>query len=318
MEYSTKKRTFNWKKIILITMIVLVCLVAGAFIYVNHFVKKSLPQTEGSIDIPVKDEVTVITDEHGVPHIKADNLEDLYTVQGYVQAQSRMVQMDLSRRQASGMLSEVVGEAAVDSDKYFRTLGLRRAAEKSYDIYSDEAIDVLEWFSNGVNAYIEDAKADGTLPVEFTLLGYKPEEWTPLDSLSIGKYMAFDLGGHWERQAFNYYLLDSYPEEKALELFPAYPEGFKTIIENSELDIAGSFEHAIIPAEFNGSNNWVVAGDKTAAGKPLLADDPHLGLATPSIWYQMHLEAGDMNVGGVIFAGVPGIILGHNDEIAWE
>src|SRR5699024_4532316 len=108
-----------------------------------------------------------------------------------------------------------------------------------------------------------------------------------------------------ERQAFNYYLLDQFDEEKALELFPTYPEDRMTIIEDSEIDIAASFKDAIIPPEFNGSNDWVVSGDKTESGEALLADDPHLGLSTPSLWYQMHLEAEDMNVEGVIFAGVP-------------
>src|SRR5699024_7568333 len=164
---------------------------------------------------------------------------------------------------------------------------------------------------------IEEAPAQGTLPLEFTFIGANPEPWTPLDSLTIGKYMAFDLGGHWERQAFNLHLLQEYEEGKAYELFPSYPEEAMTIIEETEIDVAASFKEAIIPEPFNGSNNWVVAGDKSASGKPLLADDPHLGLATPSIWYEMHLEAEDINVGGVIFAGVPGIILGHNEKIAW-
>src|SRR5699024_6137355 len=128
---------------------------------------------------------------------------------------------------------------------------------------------------------------------------------------------AFDLGGHWEQQAFNYYAVDQFSKEKAEELMPSYPENAREVIEETELDIAASFENAVVPPAFNGSNNWVVSGEKTASGKPLLADDPHLGLATPSIWYEMHLEAEDMNVGGVIFAGVPGIILGHNEHISW-
>src|SRR5690625_1047560 len=148
-------------------------------------------------------------------------------------------------------------------------------------------------------------------------MGFQPDEWTPIDSLTIGKFMAFDLGGHWERQAFNYYLIKTFSLEKAYELFPTYPKDRMTIILDEEIDIAASFKDAVIPEPFNGSNNWVVSGEKSASGSPLLADDPHLGLSTPSIWYQMHLETEEMNVSGVIFAGVPGIILGHNDEIAW-
>ena len=306
-------------KISFYTVVIILALIIISYYIIQAYVKKSLPQVEGEVQIPVQQDVIVTTDENGVPHIEAETLEDLYTAQGYVQAQSRMFQMDLSRRQASGMLSELIGEASLSSDQYFRTLGLRRAAEKSIDMYSDEALDVLEWFSNGVNAYIDEATEDGTLPIEYMFIGAEPAEWTPLDSLTIGKYMAFDLGGHWERQAFNMYALDTFPEDKAKELLPYYPEDRMTIIDDTEIDISRSFKDAIIPDEFNGSNNWVVSSDKSASGKPLLADDPHLGLATPSIWYQMHLEAEDedMNVSGVIFAGVPGIILGHNADVAW-
>ncbi len=311
-----KKR--SKKKVILIIVSVMLLIVIGAIVFANAYINKSLPQLEGEITLShLQDEVTVITDESGVPHIKATNNHDLYVAQGYVQAQNRMFQMEMSRRQASGTLSEVVGEKAIDHDKYFRTLGLRRAAEASYDLYSDEAKAVLQNFTDGVNAYIKEATETNNLPIEFTLMGMKPREWTVIDSLTIGKYMAFDLGGHWERQAFNYYALQQFPEEKALELFPTYPEQKPTIIGEGELDIAASFEEAVIPHAFNGSNNWVVSGEKTKTGKPLLADDPHLGLATPSIWVQMVLESDDMKVSGVIFAGVPGIILGHNDDVAW-
>lgn len=314
-----KKRRIRTKKILLGGLGSIFLLALIALLFVNGYINKSLPQTEGTMELPMlENPVTVITDEDGVPHIQAETARDMYIAQGYIQADRRMFQMELSRRQASGTLSEVVGEDALNQDKYFHTLGLRRAAEKSYEVYSEESVEVLEWFSTGVNAYNEEAKANNSLPVEFTLMDFEPEEWTPVDSLTIGKFMAFDLGGHWQQQAFNYYLLDNYEQEKAYELFPSYPENKPTIIQDEEIDIAASFEHAVIPHPFNGSNNWVVSGDKTASGMPLLADDPHLGLATPSIWLQMHLESTDgLNVSGVIFAGVPGIILGHNEQIAW-
>lgn len=321
VQVDVKQKKWNWKKTTLVVLGFIVILVVSALLFANSYVNRSLPKIEGTIELAnLEEDVVVTTDEHGVPHIKAKNDHDLFVAQGYIQAQNRIVQMELSRRQASGTLSEIVGEATVENDKYFRTLGLRRAAEKSYDSYSEDAKQVLQWFADGVNAYIEEAIETNSLPVEFTILGSKPAEWTPLDSLTIGKYMAFDLGGHWERQAFNYYALNSFSEEKAYELFPHYPEGRATIIQDEEIDnvdVAASFEHAVIPHEFNGSNNWVVSGEKSKSGMPLLADDPHLGLATPSIWLQMHLETDDMNVSGVIFAGVPGIILGHNDSIAW-
>ena len=293
-------------------------LIVVSIIAANVFLSRSLPQIEGEITIAaLQQPVKIIRDEKGVPHIFAENESDLYVAQGYIQAQDRLFQMDLSRRQASGMLSEVIGEATLNNDKYFRTLGLRRAAEASYEQYSEEAKEVLQSFAKGVNAYMDELKENGKWPIEFTILGYKPEEWTVIDSLTIGKYMAYDLGGNWEDQAFRYYLLQTFSEDKAYDLYPAYPNDAPYIIGKEELDIESSFATAIIAHEYNGSNNWVVSGELTKSGKPLLADDPHLGLATPSIWYQMHLEAPSVNVSGVIFAGIPGIILGHNENIAW-
>jgi penicillin G amidase len=284
----------------------------------NIFMARSLPKIDGEIKLSgLESPVKVIRDEFGVPHILAESEHDLFLAQGYVQAQDRLFQMDLSRRQASGRLSEVVGEAAVERDKYFRTLGLRRAAEASYGQYTELGKNALHWFAEGVNQYIEQAKSNHKLPIEFTILGYEPEGWSAIDSLTIGKYMAFDLGGHWEDQAFRQYLLQNFSEEKAYDLFPTYPKDAPYIISKQDIDFKTALAGAVIPHEFNGSNNWVVAGSKTASGKPLLADDPHLSLATPSIWYQMHLEAPTVNVGGVIFAGIPGIILGHNESIAW-
>ena len=318
VQMESSKKRFKFRKTLFITIGITFLLLLALLLFINWYVNRSVEQVDGTIELSsLNKEVTVITDDNGVPHIHADSEQDLYIAQGYVQAQHRMFQMELSRRQASGTLSEVVGASAINQDKYFRTLGLRRAAEASYEIYTEESKQVLEWFAAGVNAYISDAKNANRLPIEFKLMGIEPEEWTPIDSLTIGKFMAFDLGGHWERQAFNYYLLNTFEEDKAYELFPAYPESRPTIIDEGEIDIAKSFEHAVIPNEFNGSNNWVVSGEKTVSGQPLLANDPHLGLATPSIWLQMHLKAADINVSGVIFAGVPGIILGHNENIAW-
>lgn len=303
---------------ILLSLLLLSVIATGYFYW---FLNKSLPQTEGTIEISgLVDEVSVYRDAAGTPHIEAKNQHDLFLAQGYVTAQDRIFQMDLSRRQASGMLSEVVGKQALDRDKFFRTLGLRRAAEKSMTLYSEEAKNALASYAEGVNQYIQEAKAANKLPIEFSILGYEPMEWTELDSLTIGKYMAFDLGGHWEGQAFRHYLLQAFPEDKALELFPSYPKDGPTVIQavkDSAINMEKSFANAVIPHEFNGSNNWVVSGEKSASGFPILADDPHLGLATPAIWYETHLQSPEINVSGVIFAGIPGIILGRNETISW-
>ncbi|MEH6943681.1 penicillin acylase family protein [Bacillus sp. JJ722] len=313
-----RKSKRNRKKLILWISGLLIFFIIAIAIGINIYMSRSLPQIEGEIKLEaLKEPVKVVRDEDGVPHITAKNEHDLYIAQGYIQAQDRLFQMDLSRRQASGRLSEVIGESTIDKDKYFRTLGLRRAAEQSYVQYSSEAKEILKQFAQGVNLYINELRENGQWPIEFTILGYKPEDWTEIDSLTIGKYMAFDLGGNWNDQAFRAYLLQTFSKEKAYDLFPVYPKDAPYIIDKGDLDIAANFTSAAIPHDLNGSNNWVISGAKTESGKPLLANDPHLSLATPSIWYQMHLEAPTLNVGGVIFAGIPGIILGNNEKIAW-
>lgn len=319
MAEKAKKR--KWVKWLLVIVSGLVVLAVATLIFVNVYIAKSKPLIEGQARVEILDKnATVIRDDIGVPHIKAESDADLYRAQGYVQAQDRLFQMDLSRRQASGQLAEVIGAKAVDTDKFFRTFSLRDAAEKSWSGYDVEAQQVLEWFAEGVNAYRKEAIENKDLSYEFALLGYEPTEWTPIDSLTIGKFMAYDLGGHWNTLAVRHWALNEFPEEKAAELFIKYPDNAPAILaanKQQPVRVAGEFDASIIPPEFNGSNNWVVSGDKTASGQPLLADDPHLGLSTPSIWYQMHLESPEQNVSGVIFAGVPGIILGHNEEIAW-
>ncbi|MFD2445628.1 penicillin acylase family protein [Bacillus sp. CGMCC 1.16607] len=318
MEVKVKPNNMRKRKIVIWTVVSLLVFIYLIVLGSNIFLARSLPKTSGELKLSsLIEPVSVVRDSMGVPHIQAENEHDLYLAQGFIQAQDRMFQMDLSRRQASGRLSEVIGEATVERDKYFRALGLRRAAEASFSQYSEQGKDTLNWFAEGVNLYMEQAKKSNKLPIEFTILGYQPEEWDAVDSLTIGKYMAFDLGGHWEDQAFRQYLLQKFPKEKAYDLFPSYPKDAPYIIGKNEIDLEKSLAKAVIPHEFNGSNNWVVAGEKTKSGKPLLADDPHLSLGTPSIWYQMHLEAPTVNVSGVIFAGIPGIILGHNESIAW-
>lgn len=315
------KRKFNWKKWLIVIAGIIAALALVAFIGFTWFMNKSKPVIDGELAVTILDQdVTVTRDEKGVPHIFAKTDADLYRAQGYVQAQDRLFQMDLARRQASGRLSEIIGEATINTDKHFRTFSLRDAAEKSLAAYDDESKQVLEWYAEGVNAFIAQAKESNTLSYEFALLGYEPEEWTVVDSLTIGKYMAYDLGGNWNTLAFRHWALQNFDEEKAKELFIKYPENASAIIEaniQNPVAVAGQFSAEMLPNEFNGSNNWVVSGDKTKSGMPILADDPHLGLSTPSIWYQMHLQSPQQNVSGVIFAGIPGIILGHNDEIAW-
>lgn len=311
-------------KIVKRTLLVLLSFLVIGIGYGYYFLHKSLPQVSGQVNVQVLDSnVKVHRDENGIPTIVADNEADLYRAQGYTHAQDRLFQMDLARRQASGRLSEVVGKAALDNDKKFLVFSLRKAAEKSYDGYSDSAKKILDNYAEGVNAYIEEATKDNKLPYEFSLLGYKPEKWTAVDSLTIGKYMAYDLGGHWDHLGFNNWILNNLGEENLKQLLPesfSEDKDSEDIIKANlgiDVNIDSKVASTERPPMENGSNDWVVSGKKTKSGKPLLADDPHLGLSTPSVWYQMSLQTPENKVSGVIFPGIPGIILGHNEHISW-
>lgn len=308
------------KRILIGILVVVVLLVGGVY----FFLSSSMAQTEGRLALGILEaEVEVYRDEKGVPTVVAQSEGDLYKAQGFIQAQDRLFQMDLARRQASGRLSEVVGAAALENDKKFLVFSLRRAAEQSYEIYTEEGKKILEDYTAGVNAYIDYAVKNNKLPYEFFLLGYQPEPWTPVDSLTIGKYMAYDLGGHWSYQAFNNWVLNNLGLESFKEMNEPAISGDKDIEDiigvnqKAALVIDERLAAIEVPHVDNGSNNWVLSGSKTKTKKPLLADDPHLGLNTPSIWYQMVLKSPEVHVSGVIFAGIPGIILGHNEDVAW-
>ncbi|WDF02551.1 penicillin acylase family protein [Shouchella hunanensis] len=320
---TKQPKQFPWKKTIFITLGGLIFIVLAVLVWAYLQIQKPIPQELGTLELNgLSAEVSVYRDDQGVPHIEANNDYDLYFAQGFVTAQDRLFQMDLSRRQASGQLAEVIGESMLDQDRYFRTFGLRRAAEASEAAYDEETYGYLEAYAAGVNAFMERAIDNGELPIEFRLAGYEPTPWEPLDSLTIGKYMAYDLSGNWQGQAFRHWLAQHVTEEEALDLMPAYPNDGPVILDLAKsvpIDIETAFATTTnyLPHPFSGSNNWVLAGERTASGEPLLADDPHLGLATPSIWYETHLTSPSVNVTGVIFAGVPGIILGSNEDIAW-
>lgn len=191
-----EKRKFKWRKWLIVLAGIVATLAIVAFIGFTWFMNKSKPIIDGELAVHIlEQDVSVTRDDKGVPHIFAKTDADLYRAQGYVQAQDRLFQMDLARRQASGRLSEIIGEATISTDKHFRTFSLRDAAEKSLAAYDEESKQVLEWYAEGVNAFIAQAKENKTLSYEFSLLGYEPEEWTVVDSLTIGKYMAYDLGG---------------------------------------------------------------------------------------------------------------------------
>ena len=290
--------------------------------------------------------VTIRRDERGIPHITAANDEDLYFAQGYVTASDRLWQMDLFRRTARGELAEVLGTAALDEDKRHRTFGFAQSADAEVAQASPSARALLEAYAKGVNAYIDSLDAKD-LPPEFRLLQYKPRPWTPADSLIVVKLFFESLSNTWRLDVMRE-ALAFLPKEKLAALLPetspidvlvvgkdakakaaqattASHEGAGRISLNAALALAEdeatqtrSLSRVGLHAEaLAASNNWGVSGKRTASGKPLLSNDPHLAPSAPSIWYLAHLSAPGVNVAGVTAAGLPGVVIGHNDKIAW-
>jgi penicillin G amidase len=295
-------------------------------------VQRALPSLDGSAALPeLRHEVTVERDQYGVPRLRAASLDDLLVAQGYAMAQDRLWQMDLLRRVASGELSEIFGEVTLELDREARRQGLRQAADRAAAELDDELRPILEAYARGVNRYIMDRR--GRLPWEFVVLRYEPRLWTPTDTLLVGGYMYRVLTSSWRSELNRARVTELVGSERALELFagesPRDHLLFDTAVRAAEYaqsepkTVRGFSAHSlleIMDKQFElaaGSNNWVVSGQHTYSGKPLLANDTHLPLEVPAIWYMVHLTAPDWNVKGFALPGVPLVIIGHNDHIAW-
>ncbi len=313
--------------------IAVVVLAATAGWFYHRVTRGGLPTTSGTIEIPgLSGRVTVRRDRWGTPHIAALQLPDLYFAQGYVTAQDRLWQMDVLRRDASGRLAELVGAVAFDRDVKHRTLGLRLVAERALPTLAPDERADLDAFAAGVNAYIDTHR--DALPLEFRVLRYAPEHWEPVDSLVIGKLMAETLGTTYQNDLMRADFADLDPQifrdlfvERSSFDVPfvgtdsdaaSQPDRAKVAFQASP-PLAPAPTQAIETELLSGSNDWVVAASRSADGHPLLANDPHLALALPPIWYAVHLTAanGDLDVAGVTFPGAPGITIGHNRDIAW-
>ena len=254
---------------------------------------RPLAQTSGQIAAPISAQATVIRDALGVPHISAAIWEDAVFLQGFVTAQDRLWQMDALRRLAAGELSEIIGSSALELDREARRLRMRRMAEEHYRTLPLADRAVLAAYARGVNYFIETHR--DRLPLEFTILRYDPRPWTIVDSLLCGLQMYRNLTTTWREELQKRAMLASGDAAKVNFLFPSR-----------------------IGSEFQpGSNAWALSGKRTASGKAILANDPHLEFAIPSTWYQVHLRASGLNVTGVSLPGVPCVIIGHNDRIAW-
>ncbi|OLP19631.1 penicillin acylase family protein [Leptolyngbya sp. 'hensonii'] len=323
----------------------------------TYIVGRSWPQTTGTIPIPgLLQPVTVLRDRWGVPHLYARNTHDLFLAQGYVQAQDRFWQMDFWRHAGAGRLSELFGQSQLATDQFLRTLGWARVAAQELQQLEPDTITNLQAYAAGVNAYLADHQGIA-LSLEYAFLkllnpGYQPEPWQPVHTLTWGKVMAWDLGDNAAEEIERLTLLKTLTLAQVEELFPPYPATQPVILpgvsdhlrrspERSEgessqvlatiaptLDFLGSQLQAlqvhlgtITPGL--GSNNWVISGKRTATGKPLLANDPHLDSQLPSIWHEIGLHCTPQgpdcpyNVTGFSFPGMFGVIIGHNDRIAW-
>jgi len=262
----------------------------------------------------------VYYDEYGVPRIVAENEKALYFAIGYVQAKDRLFQMDLNRRLMKGQLSGVFGDALLDSDVFHVKMDFVSAAEASLQAVRQEDPEfasLLDAYAEGVNRYISSEK----LPMEFQLLDYKPEPWKPVDTLLIGKAIEWGLTGEfWDLKRA--VLIQKFGKD-VLELYPMFEAHNYTIVSEEEFAKAdwgkavNWLEQFEGDADF-GSNNWVISGKLTESGKPILANDPHLLLTVPPIWYEMHIRVdGDYEARGVTFPGIPTIVIGRNDFVAW-
>ncbi|GAB3390268.1 penicillin acylase family protein [Humibacter soli] len=329
-------------------------------------VTRSFPQTSGTIAIPgLKAKVEVQRDDAGIPQITASSAHDLFLAEGYVHAQDRFWEMDFRRHVTAGRLSELFGASQLGTDEFIRTLGWRRVAEQEVKQMDATTLSYYQAYADGVNAYLAGHKgADASL--EYAVLGlqnpgYTPEKWTPVDSVSWLKAMAWDLRSNLDDETDRALLATKLTPDQIAVLHPQYPYGEHPTITDAgggstsasttrsdaapAANIAQSGQGAVddaselatqLRAAFDsvppllgvnsddiGSNSWVVAGSHTATGKPLLSNDPHLGPAAPSIWYQVGLHCSKVtvscpfDVAGYSFSGLPGVIIGHNQSIAW-
>jgi penicillin amidase len=302
--------------LVLITTLILL-LVAGFVV-----LRTSLPQVTGSITLPrLTGEVEVIRDEFGIPHIHAQTQEDAYYALGFVHAQDRLWQMEFQRLVGNGRLAEVVGEEGLDTDRFIRTLGVRQAATQALDYLSPKTLGVLQAYSDGVNAFLASRK--GLLPPEFLLLQHEPEPWQPVDILVWSKMMAWDLAGNQGTELLRARLARELHPEQLADLWapwsrevPLTLPDLREPLEDIDLDGLAAVLHPRLSKDA-GSNAWALSGRFTASGKPILANDPHLGLQSPSLWYLAHLNAPGLNVIGATLPGTPTVLLGRNDRIAW-
>ena len=284
------------------------------------WLRQSLPQIDGEIRVAgLAAPVTVVRDQWAIPHIEAASLTDAVFALGFVHAQDRLWQMEFQRRVGAGRLAEIVGGAALPTDRFMRTLGLYRRAAASFDHLSQATRAWLEAYAAGVNAYLK--VRSGPLPPEFLILGEPEiEPWTPADSLVWLRVMALDLGTNYRDELLRARLSTRLSDQQIADIWPEYPKDAPVTLAALTKGLGLEALAAVLPAAAvarDGSNAWVLAGSRTRTGAPLLANDPHLGLQAPGVWYLAHLKTQGLELIGATLPGVPAIVLGHNGAAAW-
>ncbi|HEY6957722.1 MAG TPA: penicillin acylase family protein [Candidatus Limnocylindria bacterium] len=289
---------------------------------------RPLPTIDGDQRLlGLHDRAEVLRDRYGVPHIFAADDHDMVFLQGYVTAQDRLWQMDVYRRAAEGRLAEIFGDPALESDTELRTIGLARAAKADLAVASPHATLDLQAYADGVNKFLE--QHGDALPVEFLILGYKPEPWSPVDSLAIAKLQLHDAAGNYEQEILRADIAERLGTAALQTLMPDPTTVLTSVDERAWAAVAADLSpdartsdalDAFLPGagEGLGSNCWVLSGSRTKSGKPLLAGDPHLPVREPSIWYEIAMQSGGVNLIGFSIPGAPGIAIGHNDHVAWS
>jgi penicillin amidase len=320
-------------------LIVLLLTLVGSGVWLRWRMRASLPVLDGELLAPgLSARVEVLRDARGVPHIRAQSVADALFAQGYVTAQDRLWQMDLSRRNAEGELSEIFGDRTLRPDIESRTLGLPQVAGSALADLSPDERGLLDSYTRGVNAFIETHH--DRLPFEFLLMRYQPQPWREVDSMAVALNLTTALSRTWESDLMREHIAaklgkelfsDAFPDHSAFdvpvaEVPPSAPDGATTRSGDPFLNGFDSGNCRLLQSKIDnqqsatggvGSNNWVVNGSHTKSGKPILANDPHLAHSLPSTWYMMHLKAPGLDVTGASLPGLPFIILGHNEHIAW-
>ncbi|MTI88091.1 MAG: penicillin acylase family protein [Balneolaceae bacterium] len=317
---------------LLIFVLILIAGFVGLAFYWTFY--KPLPDYQAEITLAgLQQPVDIQWDEYGVPHIYAQNETDLYYALGYVHAQDRLWQMTLSQIAAQGRFAEFFGdnEELIKLDKYQRTLGFWKAAQQlEQEVLSDQERSILQAYSDGINTFIDDNS--NRLPVQFSMAEMDPIRWSPSRSLAIARLMGWELNMGWWSEVTYGYLKSILPPKQFEELKLRFPEEAPTTLD-SAASARYSASASLMPmlkqeiekrrlletqGTHVGSNAWVVDGSKTESGYPLLAGDPHLGLDMPGKWYEVHLNLNGKNISGATIAGVPAVIIGQNDEMAWS